>query len=251
MQPRGHSRDLFSGSGATTRTLSMDGDLRRYMMGIYNRMGLALLISGGVAFLAAQSPGFINAVYVMSGDRISGLTGLGWGLAFAPLVMAMVLGFGVMRMSLATAQFSFWVFAAIMGLSLTSIVLAYTGASIAQAFLITAITFGLTSFWGYTTKQDLTRFGGFLMMAVIGLIVASLVNLLLQSSWLQLALSALGVLIFTALTAYDTQRLKGLYCDLSDQGETRGKIMILGALSLYINVINIFTSLLHLTGERR
>jgi uncharacterized protein len=251
MQPRGHSRDLFRGTGATATTATIDVDLRRYMMGIYNRMGLALIVSGAVAFFAAQSPAFLQAAYIMSGDRINGLTFLGWGLAFAPLAMAMLLGFGVMSMNLALAQISFWVFATLMGLSLTSIVLAYTGASIAQVFLITAATFGLTSLWGYTTKQDLTRLGGFLMMAVIGLIVASLVNLMLQSSWLQLALSALGVLIFTALTAYDTQRLKAMYFELSHQGDTRSKVMLIGALSLYINFINIFTSLLHLTGERR
>lgn len=236
---------------AKAMSVPIDIGLRRYMLGIYGYMALALVVSGAVAFFAAQSQAFIDAVYVMNGDRIAGMQPAGWVIALSPLGLAMLLGFGLQRMSLTAAQAAYWTFAVVMGLSLTTIALAYTATSIAQVFFVAAATFGLVSLYGYTTRRNLGRLGGFLMMAVIGLVVAALVNLLLQNTVLQFALSALGVLVFTGLTAFETQRLKILYAELAANGEAMQKVMIIGALSLYINFINIFTSLMHLIGERR
>ncbi len=247
-----------SSPGATHRpprakaiSVPIDVGLRQYMLGIYSYMALALMVSGAVAFLAAQSQPFIDAVYIMNGDRIAGLQPAGWVVALSPLGLALLLGFGLQRMSLAAAQAAYWTFAVLMGLSLTTIALAYTATSIAQVFFVAAATFGVVSLYGYTTHRNLARLGGFLMMAVIGLVVAALVNLFLQNSILQFALSGLGVLVFTGLTAFETQRLKILYAELAANGEAMQKVMIVGALSLYINFINIFTSLMHLIGERR
>jgi FtsH-binding integral membrane protein len=169
----------------------------------------------------------------------------------APLGIVIYLSFALRSMSLMAAQISYWLYAAIMGISLSVIFLTFTGESIARIFFITAGTFGGMSIYGYTTRRDLTGFGSFLIMGLWGLIIASLVNLFLQSSGLQFALSVIGVLVFVGLTAYDTQKLKALYTQVSIDAEQQGKVAIMGALTLYLDFINLFLNLLHLFGERR
>ncbi len=173
-------------------------------------------------------------------------------IAFSPLAIVFLFAARINQMSSTTAQGVFWAFAALMGLSLSSIFVIYTGASIARIFFITAATFGAVSLYGYTTKRDLTQFGSFLIMGVIGLVIASIVNAFLGSTGLQFAISVLAVLIFTGLTAYDTQQLKDNYYSYAQGGEeVLGKSAISGALSLYLDFINIFIALLQLFGDRR
>ncbi|MBN8531811.1 MAG: Bax inhibitor-1/YccA family protein [Alphaproteobacteria bacterium] len=236
---------------ARAEAAGIDLGLRAYMLSIYNHMGAALALTGLVALLASQTPAFLSLMYVMQNGAIAGMKPLAWVVALAPLGLALALGFAIQRMSLAAARASFWGFAVVMGLSMTTIFLTYTGASIARVFFITAATFGAMSLYGYTTRRDLSGFGSFLIMGVIGLVLASLVNLFLQSTALHFALSALGVLIFTGLTAYDTQKLRLMYDQLTDEGETMAKAVILGALTLYLDFINIFMSLMQFLGERR
>lgn len=235
----------------TAQTTTYDAGLRSYMLSIYNYMGAALVITGIVAMLASSSQAFLSAMYVMEGAAIKGMKPLAWLVILSPLGLAMALSFGLQRMSLAAAQASFWGFAVVMGLSLSSIFLSYTGASVARVFFITAATFGSMSLYGYTTKRDLSGFGSFLMMGVIGLVIASLVNIFLQSSALQFALSVIGVLVFTGLTAYDTQKLKHIYYEMTSEGDRMAKTIIMGALTLYLDFINIFMSLMHLLGDRK
>jgi len=189
----------------------------------------------------AASSGFYQA--------IAG-TPLIWLVMLAPLGFVLVLSFGIQRMSAGTAAVLFWIYAAVMGLSLGSIFLVFTGASIARVFFITAATYGAMSVYGYTTRTDLSGFGSFLMMGLIGIVIASLVNLFLKSDALQFAISIIGVLVFVGLTAYDTQRIKAMYLE-SDTDELEGKKAILGALSLYLDFINLFMMLLQLFGARR
>lgn len=246
------SNNLFTGMPrVAARAVPYDAGLRTYMLKIYNYMGSALALTGIVALLAVQSEAFLGMMYAMEGGAITGMKPLAWIVMLAPLGMALWLGFGLHRMSIGAAQAAFWGFAVVMGLSMTTIFLTYTGTSIARVFFITAGVFGAMSLYGYTTKRDLTKLGSFLIMGVIGLIIASLVNLFLQSSALQFALSIIGVLVFTGLTAYDTQKLKAIYHQLSMEGEQMAKTVIMGALTLYLDFINIFMSLMHLLGERR
>ena len=169
---------------------------------------------------------------------------------FSPLAFILVLSFGINRMNASTAQLVFWLFAGVMGLSLTHIFLLYTGESITRVFFITAGTFGAMSLYGYTTKKDLSGWGSFLFMGLIGIIIASLVNLFLQSSALMFAISVIGVLIFVGLTAYDTQKIKEIYLE-SDSDEVQGKKAIMGAVALYLDFINLMMMLLRLFGTRR
>jgi uncharacterized protein len=231
---RGRPLDVAAAPGV------IDAGLRAYMLRIYNYMAAALAVTGVVAYGAAQS-GFYA--------QIAG-TPLVWLVMLAPLGFVLVLSFGVQRMSAQTAQLVFWAFAAAMGLSLSGIFLIFTGTSIARTFFITAATFAGMSLWGYTTRRDLAGFGSFLMMGLIGIILASVVNIFLGSTALQFAISVIGVLVFTGLTAYDTQRLKEMY--VANLGaDLVGKTAIMGALTLYLDFINLFTLLLQLTGTRR
>jgi FtsH-binding integral membrane protein len=175
---------------------------------------------------------------------------LRWVVMLAPLGFVLFLGFRIQQMSVGAAQASFWAFAAVMGLSLSSIFLVYTGQSIAQIFFITAATFGALSLWGYTTKRDLSGWGSFLFMGVVGIVIASLVNLFLQSSGLMFAISVIGVLVFAGLTAYDTQRIKDGYLMLRGDAAMLAKGAIMGALELYLDFINMFIMLLNLFGQR-
>lgn len=218
-----------------------DVGLRSYMQSVFNLMGMGLALTGLVAFVVAQSPDLIHALY---------MTPLKWVVLLAPLGLVLYLSFSIQNLSQSTAQLVFWVYAGLMGLSLGSIFLLYTAESITRVFFITAAMFLAMSLYGYTTKKDLTSMGSFMFMGLIGIVIAGLVNIFLQSSALQFALSLLGVVIFTGLTAYDVQRIKDMYYQ-SAAGEALGKVAIMGALTLYLDFINLFMSLLRLFGDRR
>jgi FtsH-binding integral membrane protein len=218
----------------------IDAGLRQYMVRVYNYMAAGLAVSGLVAYLAV-STGFYQ--------QIAG-TPLIWIVMLAPLGMVLFLSFGINRISVGAAFVAFWTFAALMGLSLAGIFLVFTGASIASVFFISAATFAAMSLYGYTTGRDLSRFGAFLFMGLIGIVIAGLVNIFVGSSALQFAISVIGVIVFTGLTAYDTQRIKQVYL-ASDPADMTTKKAIIGALTLYLDLINLFIMLLQLTGQRR
>jgi hypothetical protein len=231
------------GYGAQSQA-EVDAGLRSYMLGIYNYMMLALALTGVVAFGVAT--------YAASDPAVAQLmfgTPLKWVIMFAPLGMVLWLSFGINSLSASTAQLIFWVYAGLMGLSLSSIFLVYTGESIARTFFITAAAFGALSLYGYTTKTDLTAFGKFLFIGLIGLINASLVNLFFPSGMLNFVISVAGVFIFAGLTAVDTQKIKEMYYANMD-GETMAKASIMGALTLYLDFINMFMFLLNFLGSR-
>ncbi len=240
--------------GATADTAVLDAGLRAYMLRVYNWMSSGLLLTGIVAYAVANTS-LINLFYhqvaTPRGFAVQP-TILGYAAIFAPLVFVMVLSFGVNRLSRSATQALFWAFAAVMGASLANIFLIYQGASIARVFFVTAATFGAMSLYGYSTKADLSRMGSFLMMGLIGIIVASLVNMFIGSTMLQFAVSVIGVLIFVGLTAYDTQRIKGDYLQFAYAEGTDGaaKRSVFDALSLYLNFINLFMLLLQLFGSR-
>jgi FtsH-binding integral membrane protein len=225
---------------ATPVTAEIDAGLRAHMQRVYGYMAGGLALTGLVAYAAAVS-GFYQA--------IAG-TALIWIVMLAPLGFVLALSFGIQRMSAGTAMLLFWIYAAVMGLSLGGIFLVYTGTSIARVFFITAATFGAMSLYGYTTNADLSRMGSFLLMGLIGLVIASLVNIFIGSSALQFAISIIGVIVFVGLSAYDTQRIKEMYLE-SDSAEIAGKKAVLGALALYLDFINLFMMLLQLFGQRR
>ncbi|MBQ4875190.1 MAG: Bax inhibitor-1/YccA family protein [Rickettsiaceae bacterium H1] len=217
--------------------------LRSYMLKVYNYMAAALGITGLVAYLVASSPTLLSAIYNSP---------LQWLIMFAPIVFVFVFSAKLHTMRLETAQLSFWLFASLMGLSLSWVFIAYTGTSIARVFFIASSMFGTMAIYGNTTKRDLTAMGSFLIMGVFGLIIASLVNLFAQSAALHFATSLLGVILFTGLTAYDAQKIKDVYYRYNDGNDlTLGRFAIMGALTLYFDFINIFISLLHLMGDRR
>lgn len=227
-------------SRAATASVDVDQGLRSYMISVYNYMAGALGLTGIVAFAVAQSPELMQTLFG---------TPLKWVVMLAPLGIVLLFGSRIMSMSQQGAQAVFWGFAATMGLSLATIFVVYTDASIARAFFITAATFGSVSLYGYTTKKDLSGWGSFLFMGLIGIVIASVVNMFLQSSGLQFAVSILGVLIFTGLTAYDTQRIKQTYYQIGSDQVAKASIM--GALSLYMDFINLFMMLLRFVGDRR
>jgi FtsH-binding integral membrane protein len=218
----------------------IDMGLRRYMLKVYNFMAAGLGVTGLVAFLAIGT-GFYQ--------QIAGTPAM-WLVMLAPFVEVLFLSFRIHKMSLGAAQATFWGYAALMGLSLAGIFLVFTGISVARVFFISAATFAAMSLYGYTTRRDLSRFGSFLIMGVIGIVLASLVNIFIGSTALQFAISAIGVVLFTGLTAYDTQRIKEIYLG-HDEIEIQYKKALLGALTLYLDFINLFVMLLNLTGDRR
>ncbi len=228
-------------SRAGTAAGVIDEGLRAHMLRVYNYMTTGLAMTGIVAYLTATTPAIYNTIFG---------SGLAFVVMLAPLGMVMFLSFRIHKMSFSTAQLTFWVFATLMGLSLSTMFLQYTGTSIARVFFITAGTFAGMSLFGYTTKRDLTGMGSFLMMGLIGIIIASIVNIFLASSVIHFAVSVLGVLIFVGLTAYDTQRIKEEYY-AGDDSEMAGKKAIMGALRLYLDFINLFLMLLRLFGSQR
>jgi FtsH-binding integral membrane protein len=219
-----------------------DAGLRSYMLSIYNYMASAVLLTGIVAMLFANS-GLAEPIL-----RGPGL--LKYVIMLAPLGFIMVLSFGINRLSTASAQALFWAFAAVMGLSMSSIFLVYTGASVAQTFFATAAAFAGLSLFGYTTKKDLSAFGTFLIMGVVGLLVAMVINMFLRSPVMNLVIIFIGVLLFAGLTAYDTQKIKSLYFHVAGS-DMVGKTVIMGALTLYLDFVNMFTFLLQFMGDRR
>ncbi|KAA3501120.1 MULTISPECIES: Bax inhibitor-1/YccA family protein [Rhizobium/Agrobacterium group] len=222
----------------------IDEGLRAYMLKVYNLMALALVITGIAAFgtytLAASNEAFATLLFASP---------LRWVVMLAPLGLVFFLSFRIQNMSVSAAQTTFWVYAALMGVSLSSIFMVYTGQSVVQTFFVTAASFGALSLYGYTTKKDLSGMGSFLIMGLFGLIIASIVNIFLASSALQFAISAIGVLIFAGLTAYDTQKIKEMYFD-GDEVAVAGRKAIMGALTLYLDFINLFMFLLQFMGNR-
>lgn len=234
------TRTNRSSFASSTNTV-YDAGLREYMLKVYNNMGFALAISGLVSFLVANSPSLMQAIFT---------TPLQWVVLLAPLGFVFYFSARINKISASSAQNYLWIFAGLMGLSLAPLFMVYTGASIAKCFFISASLFGAMSLYGYTTKKDLTAMGSFLMMGLIGIILASLVNLFLKSSGLDFVVSILGVIIFTGLTAYDTQRIKSMYYQFSD-GESISKAATMGALALYMDFINLFIMMLRFFGDRR
>ncbi|NQV20517.1 MAG: Bax inhibitor-1/YccA family protein [Rhodospirillales bacterium] len=226
---------------ATRAGADIDEGLRAYMLQVYNYMASGLLLTGIVAYAAASSDAVMGAIYG---------TPLQWVVMLAPLGFVIFLSARIHKMSFSTAQTTYWIYAGVMGLSLAYIFLVYTGASVARVFFITAGTFGAMSLYGYTTKRDLTKFGSFLFMGLIGIIIASVVNIFLQSTMMHFVISVIGVLVFVGLTAYDTQNIKEVYYE-HDSSEVAGKKAIMGALRLYLDFINLFILLLQLFGDRR
>jgi FtsH-binding integral membrane protein len=238
---------------------TVDAGLRSYMLSIYNYMTIGLAITGLAAlgvYMAAVTTDQAGAVakfgnaYLTQFGYAMYVSPLKWLFILAPLAMVFAISFGINRLKPATAQLMFWAFAALMGISLSSIFLVYTHTSIVRVFFITSAAFGALSLYGYTTKRDMTGMGSFLIMGLFGIIIASVVNIFLGSSMLQFIVSVVGVLVFAGLTAWDTQRLKEEYLYGAMEGEALEKSAIMGALSLYLNFINMFTMLLHLFGQR-
>ncbi|MDQ0318026.1 FtsH-binding integral membrane protein [Pararhizobium capsulatum DSM 1112] len=225
----------------------IDQGLRSYMLKVYNLMALGLAITG-IAAYAAFTFAFADGQLTAFGQAIY-LSPLKWVVMLAPLGLVLFLSFRINSMSVSAAQTTFWVYAGLMGLSLSSIFMIYTGQSIVQTFFVTAASFGALSLFGYTTKRDLSAMGSFLIMGLFGLIIASIVNIFLASSALDFAISAMGVLIFAGLTAWDTQKIKEMYFE-ADGADVAGRKAIMGALTLYLDFINLFLFLLRFLGNR-
>jgi uncharacterized protein len=229
-------------AGSQTMDTSVDAGLRSFMLGIYNNMTIGLAITGLVAYFTSLNETMMRA---MQGSI------LGFAIAIAPLGFVIYLSVRVMKMKPATARIWFFAFAAVMGLSLSYIFLVYTGASIAKVFFITAASFGALSLWGYTTKKNLSGMGSFMMMGLFGIIIAMVVNIFLKSTAMDFAISAIGVVIFAGLTAWDTQRLKHSYYEIGANAEMAGRVAIMGALSLYLDFLNLFLFMLRFMGGGR
>ena len=245
------------GGFGADRAVAIDAGLRAHMIRVYNYMAAAVALSGIVAFAAYQAAGGANIA--VSGGAVSGLTAFGATLLNGPAMIVLMLAtlglvffisFRIQTLQVTTALTLFMIYAALLGLTLTPIFLAYTGASITRVFFISAAAFGALSLYGYTTKRDLSPFGTFLIMGLIGIIIASLVNLFLASSALNFVISVVGVLVFAGLTAWDTQKIKEMY-DVNDDGSVAGRKAVMGALTLYLDFINLFLMLLRLFGDRR
>ena len=232
------ARLSMNATAATTQEI--DQGLRSYMLKVYNYMGSALALSGIVAFAVATSPAMQQVIFG---------TGLMWLFVLAPIGLVFFLSAKIATMKASTAQTVFWVFAGMMGISLSSVLLMYTGASVARVFFITAGTFGVMSLYGYTTKKDLTGMGKMMMMGLFGIIIAMVVNIFMQSSAIEFAISVIGVIVFVGLTAYDTQKIRQMYLE-ADSREVADKKAIMGALTLYLDFINLFIMLMHLFGQR-
>jgi FtsH-binding integral membrane protein len=236
-------RNLYGRAATVDRAYeqtAFDEGLRQHMLRVYNFMMMGLVVTGAVAFAVSTNHELMATLF---GSPLK------WVVMLAPFAFILVLSFGINRLSTGTAQIVFWAFCAAMGLSLSTIFMVFTGASIARAFFITAGMFGAMSLWGYTTKRDLTGMGSFLMMGVFGIVIAGIANIFIGSSALQFAVSVLSVLIFTGLTAYDTQTIKEAYAESAGR-ESNLKLALMGALNLYLDFINIFVSMLQLLGDR-
>jgi FtsH-binding integral membrane protein len=225
---------------AAVRTAEIDVGLRQYMLRVYNYMASGLALTGVVAYVVASTPAVYTAIFG---------SGLMWLFILAPVGLVFFLSARIGKMSASAAQATFWLYAALNGVAFSTIFLAYTGESIARIFFISASIFLAMSLYGYTTKRDISGWGSFLFMGLIGILIAFLVNIFLQSPMIQFVASVIGVLVFTGLTAYDTQTIKEMYV-ASDSGELAAKKSIMGALRLYLDFINLFLMLLYLFGNR-
>ena len=238
--PRATAARPAVGAGLGREGVAFDAGLRSYMLSVYNYMASGVLWTGIVAFALALT-GVAQTIW--SGGILR------WVVLFAPLIMVMVMGFRAHKMSTAGMQAFFWAFATVMGVSMSVIPLVYSGQSIAATFFATAAAFASLSLWGYTTKKDLSGFGTFLLMGVVGLVIAMVINIFLRSPAMDLAISFIGVLLFAGLTAYDTQKIKSTYAYVQGT-DMMGKLAILGALTLYLDFINMFQFLLSSLGNR-
>ncbi len=241
-------------AGTAAQTKEYDEGLRAYMLQVYNYMASAVLLTGIVAYALSQSPDTLRLFYNvvdMGGGRlgIQGMTGLGWVALLSPFAFILVMNFGINKLSTTALQGVFWAFATAFGISLTTIMFQYTGESIARTFFITAASFGALSLYGYTTKKSLSGMGTFLMMGLFGIIIASIVNMFVASSMMDFIISVAGVLIFAGLTAYDTQRIKeSYYMMVGNEAAAKGAIM--GAVTLYLDFVNLFLFMLRFLGNR-
>lgn len=234
------------------KAATYDHGLRSYMQQVYNYMALALSLTGITAFAAANIPILANLLYMTdTAGNLVGMKPLAWIVSLAPIAMVFMLSAGLHTMTVQRAQALFWTYAALVGVSLSSLFLVYTGTSIARVFFICSSIFGAMSLYGYTTKKDLTGLGSFLMMGLIGIILASLVNIFFKSAGIQFAVSLLSILIFVGLTAYDTQKIKNIYYTTGGNEEVAAKYAIMGALSLYMDFINLFVQLIQFLGNRK
>src|SRR5471032_2629132 len=240
---------------AGTADLAFDAGLRAHMIRVYNYMASGLALSGIVAFALYASPELQNVFFQTGLTRggnvmVVGLNVLGWVAIFAPMGLLLLVGFRAAQMSVAGVQAVYWAVTALMGVSLSLLLIRYTGASVARTFFVTAASFGALSLYGYTTKRDLTAMGKFLFMGLIGIMLASVVNIFFRSSGMSFIISILGVLIFSGLIAYDTQKIKEQYAKAWEQGSAE-KVAIFGALSLYLDFVNLFQFLMSFMGQSR
>ncbi len=229
---------------------SYDAGLRSYMLSVYNYMASGVLLTGLVALFVSSTPALLQMFFAANENGRVGLTGLGWVAMLSPLALVLVMNFGANRLSETAMKGVFWAYAALMGVSMSTVFLTYTGTSIASTFFATSAGFAGLSLYGYTTQRDLSGFGKFMLMGLIGILVAMLANFFFQSSALALGISILGVLLFAGLTVYDTQKIKMMYYQVEGT-DFRGKSVVLGALTLYLDFINLFLFLLRFMGDRR
>jgi FtsH-binding integral membrane protein len=246
---RGNNMNFTKYNTSTVTAANYDAGLRTYMLQVFNLMSIALVITGIMACYASSE--FFMSLVLSRTDAGVGMSPFGWVIQLAPLAMVFFLSYKLQSMPVNMAKMTFWIYAVLMGLSLGQIFYVYTHESVARAFFTTASVFGAMSLYGYTTKKDLTSLGSFLMMGVMGILLASLVNMFMASSGLSFAISILGVLIFTGLTAYDVQKIKNIYLYSSLDKDSTTKMAIYGALTLYIDFINLFVMLLRLFGSSR
>jgi FtsH-binding integral membrane protein len=248
------NRNVAARGGFADRAVAVDAGLRAHMLRVYNYMAAAVALTGVVAWFTFQAAAMTDA-----SGKIVALTSFGQAIFSGPAMIVLLLGtlglvffisFRIHKLQFTTALTLFMIYSALLGVTLSSIFLAYTGASITRVFFISAASFGALSLWGYTTQRDLSGMGSFLIMGLFGIIIASLVNIFLKSSGLDWAISVIGVGVFAGLTAYDTQRIKEMY-DVNDDGTVSGRKAVMGALSLYLDFINLFLMLLRLVGDRR
>lgn len=235
--------------GTQSKAVSYDRELREYMIGVFGNMSLSLIITGIISFLITYHPSIMSLFYAQTATGY-GLSGLGWLATFAPLVFVMVFYYKISTMSANTARLMLWVYSALLGVSLSPIFNVYTHESLARSFFIASSVFAAMCIYGYTTKRDLTSFGSFLVMGLIGVLFTSLVNMFLQSPAMAFVTSLITVIVFTGLTAYDVQRIVSIYYRMP-ASEARDKAAVLGALSLYMDFINLFLSMLRLFGDRK
>ena len=240
----------FNRAGTIADQAAFDAGLRAHMVRVYNYMAAGLALSGIVAFGLFSSPQLASLFFEVQAGRVAGLNVLGWVAIFAPLGLLLVVSFRARRMSVGAVQAVYWAVTALMGVSLSLLLFRYTGASVARTFFVTAAAFGALSLYGYTTKRDLSAWGKFLFMGLIGLILAGLVNMFWPSGTMSFIISAVGVLIFSALIAYDTQKIKEQYAEAWGT-EVVEKIAIFGALSLYLDFVNLFQFLMSFLGQER